>query len=155
MEDIRNHVKQGTDKLARCVGHLKVSTRLVFEQVLSGRVLCRARSYFPIWPWVKSMEHLAEPQKIAGSWQLPGITWYYLVLPGSYLAVTWQLPGTSGCSSEICSIPISARLDLYGPVMDLSILCCGHAALGFIMDSDRCCTAPACPQSISLGVTLW
>lgn len=51
------------------------------------------------------MEHLAEPP-IAGS---------------------WQLPGTYGCSSEICSIPISARLNLYGPVMDLSDV--HHAAM--------------------------
>ena len=43
-EGIRNHVKQGADKLPRGVGHLKVSTGLVFEQVLSGRVLCRAHN---------------------------------------------------------------------------------------------------------------
>ena len=97
--------------------------------------------YFPIWPWVKSMEHLAEhlaEPPIAGSWQLPGITWYF-----------WK------CSSEICSIPSIPSIretrslwTCHGPVWCAS---CGHAALGFIMDSDRCCAAPACPQSISQG----
>ena len=125
-DDVRNHVKQGTDKLARCVGHLKVSTRLVFEQVLSGRVLGPA-GIFPSGHGSSQWNTLLNPKKIAGSWQLPGITWYYLVLldvPPKY----------------------AASLFFDSTFLDLSWTCliCCHAALGFIMDSDRCCAAPAC-----------
>ena len=104
MEDIRNHVKQGTDKLARCVGHLKVSTRLVFEQVLSGRVLCRA-SIFPSGHGSSQWNTLLNP---------------HLVLLGTSENVHPKYAASPAS-------PASARLDLYGPVMDLSDV--HHAAM--------------------------
>jgi len=69
--------------------------------------------------------------------------------PNSWqLAVTWYLWMFIRNMQHPYFRETQSLWTCHGPVWCAS---CGHAALGFIMDSDRCCAAPACPQSISQG----